>query len=315
MEIRGFRPGDGAGIVELWTISAPRDPITPERFRNLILLDPNFDADGLRVAVEDDRIVGTAYAVRRTVAMVGSNLEPDTGWLLFFFVHPDYRRRGIGRAVVTNALDWLRSHGRREVYFSSYTPNYFLPGLDAAVYPETERLLSTLGFSPRTEAVAMDRSLVGYEVPGDVRERRAALDSQGYRLASPTADELVDLIALAGAEFSADWARAIREAVVGGLPLERIVAAWEPDGTLVGWAMHGTYENVLERFGPFGVLADRRGTGLGKVLLHLTLERMRGLGAHSAWFLWTGEETPAGYLYRATGFHTTRVFRVLRGEL
>ncbi|WP_143664135.1 GNAT family N-acetyltransferase, partial [Streptomyces murinus] len=88
----------------------------------------------------------------------------------------------------------------------------------------------------------------------------------------------------------------------------------EPGGRLVGWAMHGAYESAVERFGPFGVLEELRGTGLGKVLLHLVLARMRARGAHGAWFLWTGERSPAGHLYRAAGFETTRVFRVLRRE-
>jgi GNAT superfamily N-acetyltransferase len=78
--------------------------------------------------------------------------------------------------------------------------------------------------------------------------------------------------------------------------------------------MHGTFDSVDERFGPFGVLEEMRGTGLGKVLLHLVLERMRARRAHSAWFLWTGEQSPAGHLYRRSGFTTTRVFRVMRRE-
>ena len=72
---------------------------------------------------------------------------------------------------------------------------------------------------------------------------------------------------------------------------------------------------VDERFGPFGVLEEMRGTGLGKVLLHLVLERMRARRAHSAWFLWTGAETAAGVLYLRTGFDVTRTFTVLRAPL
>lgn len=202
----------------------------------------------------------------------------------------------------------------RGVVFPVY-PELRIAGLDPTAYPAGFRLLRTLGFAVRSEAVAMDRGLVGYEVPERVRDRITALRAAGFRFGAPTADELVDLVAIARTSFSPDWARAIREGVVGGLPLERIVGAWEPDGTLVGWAMHGTYDNVLERFGPFGVLPDRRGSGLGTVLLHLTLERMLAAGAHSAWFLWTSEESPAGRLYRASGFVTTRAFRILRAEL
>jgi ribosomal protein S18 acetylase RimI-like enzyme len=51
-----------------------------------------------------------------------------------------------------------------------------------------------------------------------------------------------------------------------------------------------------------------RGTGLGKVLLYLTLEAMAARGFHDAWFLWTGEATPAGHLYHRAGFTVTRTF-------
>ncbi|MEV0290787.1 GNAT family N-acetyltransferase [Kribbella sp. NPDC050820] len=313
--IRSFQIGDGPALAEAWTAAAPADPIGYQRFRDLFLLDRNFDPAGLQVAVVDDQVVGAAYAVRRLVAASGADLEPSAGWIPFFFVHPDHRGRGLGRALLTAALDWLRSHGRSEAFFSSYTPNYFLPGLDAARYPDALRLLSALGFERRYDAVAMDRSLVRYEIPAEVRAQLAGLTADGYSFGTPSGDELTSLITIAGDEFNPDWARAIREAVVTGLPLERIVGARDPGDRLLGWAMHGTYEGVIDRFGPFGVLPESRGTGLGKVLLHLTLERMAGLGAHSAWFLWTGEQSAAGQLYLKTGFTITRTFTILRAPL
>ncbi len=312
--LRQFRAGDGAQLVEAWRHSAPRDPITPQRFRDLVLLDANFDPAGLYVACDGDRLVGAAYAVRRQVAMVGADLEPDAGWIPFFFVTPAHRRRGTGSALLRAALDWLHGHGRTRVEFSSYTPNYILPGLDDVAYPEALRLLAAHGFGTRYRAAAMDCSLVDYALPDDVAARAAELRAAGYRFGTPADDELPDLVRLAGEEFNPDWARAIRDCITAGTPTERIVVAREPDGTLIGWAMHGAYENVVERFGPFGVLENRRGTGLGKVLLHLTLERMRALGAHSAWFLWTGEQSPAGRLYLKTGFGVTRRFRIMRAE-
>jgi GNAT superfamily N-acetyltransferase len=314
--ITGFRVGDGPAVVAAWRLAMPVDPISEERFRDLVLLDPNFDPSGLRLAWSPEgELVGAAYAVRRRTAMAGTDLESARGWLVFFFVVPSARRAGIGRALVSSALDWLRAHGRREVLFSPYTPNYVLPGLDRETYPDAAKLLDALGFVTRYQAVAMDRSLVGYALPDEIRDRLSALRASGWHIGTPRADDLVDLVALAADEFNVDWARAIREAVVAGLPLDRIVIAREPSGALVGWAMHGAYEHAVERFGPFGVREDQRGNGLGKVLLHLTLERMRALGAHSAWFLWTGEWSPAGYLYRASGFSVTRRFDVMRKEL
>lgn len=312
--LRAFRPGDGPSLLAAWSRSAPDDPIGPVRFRTLILLDPNFDPEGLRVAELGGQVVGAAYAVRRRTPLTGTDLEPEDGWILFFFVDPPHRRAGLGRRLLTDALDWLRGHGRTRVGFAPYTPHYVLPGLDRAAYPEAARLLAGLGFRIRYEAAAMDRSLVGYRMPDAVRRRERALVARGFRFGTPSDDDLVDLVALAAEEFTPDWAGAIRRCLSGGAPLDRVVVARAPDGRLAGWAMHGAYDGMAERFGPFGVRQELRGAGLGKVLLHLTLERMRALGVHGAWFLWTGEASPAGHLYRESGFTTTRTFAVLEWE-
>ena len=102
--IRSFQVGDGPAIADGWTAAAPADPISYQRFRDLFLLDRNFDAAGLQVAVIDDQIVGAAYAVRRLIAVDADDLEPAAGWIPFFFVHPEYRRRGIGRELMLRAL-------------------------------------------------------------------------------------------------------------------------------------------------------------------------------------------------------------------
>ncbi|MGH1524195.1 GNAT family N-acetyltransferase [Leifsonia sp. L25] len=313
--IRSFRAGDGPLIAEAWTRSAPTDGITYDRFRDMFLLDRNFDAKGLFVADRAGEIVGAAYAVRRRIAADGADLESEAGWIPFFFVVPEARRSGIGSRLIGDVKDWLSSHGALTAYFSSYTPNYFLPGLDAERYPEAARLLARLGFTTQYESVAMDRTLNDYCFPERTRERIAALEAEGWTFGSPTGDDLPELIEIAGGRFNPDWARGIREGVLGGQALERIIAVRDPRGRMLGWAMHGTYENVLERFGPFGVLPESRGTGLGEILLHLTLERMRALGAHSAWFLWTDEDSPAGHLYLKNGFSITRTFAILHAPL
>lgn len=313
--LRQFHAGDSAALAQAWTESAPADGMTELRLRDLILLDRNFDAGGLVIAEQAGRVVGAAYGVRRQVAHHGDDLEPHRGWLLFFFVIPQARRRGLGHALVTRVLEWLGGEGVEEVFFSNYTPNYVLPGLDASRYPEASKLLASLGFHIQDQPNAMDMSLIGYQMPSEVRDRVVDLRDNGWWFGSPSNDDLVPLIEIVGNAFNSDWARAIREGVVGGMPSERIMIAKDPAGAVLGWAMHGTYEAVIERFGPFGVLPKSRGTGLGKVLLHLMLERMTALGAHSAWFLWADEGTAASALYEKTGFRISRTFDVLRAQL
>ncbi|HEY0247856.1 MAG TPA: GNAT family N-acetyltransferase [Gryllotalpicola sp.] len=315
VSIRGFRPGDGTALVGAWNRAAPRDPITEGRFRELVLLDRNFDAEGLLVARRDERVIGAIFAVRRQVAHFGDDLEASRGWVPFFFVVPEERGAGVGRALVTGAQRWLAAHGATEVWFSSYTPNYVLPGLDRERYPEAFGLLTGLGFATVERPSSMQLSLDGYAIPEEVAAATAELRRQGWRIGTPEPDEIPALIELAGVHFNSDWARAIREGLLTGMPVERIVIAVSPAGEVIGWAMHATYEGVIDRFGPFGVLPSSRGTGLGKVLLHATLERMVASGAHTAWFLWADEGTVASSLYLKTGFRITRTFDIMRADL
>ncbi|WP_200948667.1 GNAT family N-acetyltransferase [Microbacterium sp. Root61] len=315
VQVRAFQPGDGPRIADAWTAAAPQDPITATRFRDLILLDRNFDPEGLFVADRDGEVVGAAYVVRRRVAHDGDDLEPGRGWIPFFFVRPDARRQSLGRELLNRGLEWLRDEGVTEVVFSSYTPNYVLPGLDADRYPEAAALLASLGFEIIEQPSSMEMSLRGYRLPESASEHAARLRAEGWYLGTLLDEDIVPLIELAGREFNSDWARAIREGIVSGLPLERIMVARNPDGRLIGWAMHGTYDDVIDRFGPFGVLPESRGTGLGRLLLHLTLERMSAVQAHAAWFLWADEGSAASNLYVKTGFEITRTFTILRADI
>lgn len=312
---RNFERGDGSKLAEAWSESAPSDPMSASRFRDLILLDRNFDREGLRIAELDGDVVGASYAVHRRIAVRADDLEPGRGWIPFFFVRPSWRGNGIGESLVRGCLEWLANENVQTVRFSDYTPNYFLPGLDADRYPDALALLEKLGFSILERPSAMDRSLIGYQIPTDVAAHIVALRAGGWYLGSPTDDDLVDLIALAGERFNEDWARAIREGILQGMPLDRIIMARSPEGRVAGWAMHATYDAMIDRFGPFGVEPDFRGTGLGKALLHLTLERMKAQGAHSAWFLWADEGTVASRLYVKTGFVPTRTFSILEAQI
>ncbi|MFI1621135.1 GNAT family N-acetyltransferase [Streptomyces lydicus] len=170
-------------------------------------------------------MVGAAYAVRRRTPLAGTDLEPENGWILFFFVDPAHRYVGLGRRLLTDALQWLRGHGRTRVCFAAYAAHYVLPGLDRAAYPEAARLLASLGFRTRYEAVAMHRGLVGYRVPAAVRQHQETLVARAFRFGTPSDDELVDLLRLATGEFTPDWARAVRQCLAGGAPLDRIVLA------------------------------------------------------------------------------------------
>ncbi|MEU4234695.1 GNAT family N-acetyltransferase [Nonomuraea sp. NPDC026600] len=305
--VRAFASGDETSLIDTWNRSMPGDPTTSGWFRDCVLLDPNFDPEGLRVAVIDGRVAGCAYAVRRLTPLApGTGLELETGWIPFFFVAPEHRRTGLGRWLLGEAIAFLEAQGRTRIDFSSYTPNYVLPGADAELYPDGFRLLGGLGFETLYSPVAMDRTLVGYATPDEVRALRAERESEGYEFRSPYDGELPELIRFAADVFNPDWGEAIRQ----HRDTKRMIIA--KNKGIAGFAVYGAYRGIPERFGPFGVDPEERGTGLGKILLHLTMTMMRAEALHSSWFLWTGEASPAGHLYTRAGYQVTRRFHVMR---
>lgn len=311
---RFYQSGDEKKIIRQWNNNLPSDPITQKRFRNLVLLDANFDPKGMRLAFHGDKLVGCVYAVRRLLPMLGTDLEQDDGWITFFFVQQSYRRTGIGNHLMNEAIAFLKENGRINVFFASYAPNYILPGIDEKNYSNGYQFLTSQGFNKLYSPIAMDRSLVDFQLPSDIVELKHEREAEGYSFTQATDGDLYELIHFANDTFNPDWGRAMREGVLQGLPMKRILVA-KHNKTIIGFCLYGGYEGIPERFGPFGVDPDQQGKGLGKLILNLCLQEMKSEGLHGAWFLWTGEKTAAGYLYKKTGFEITRTFHVMKKEI
>lgn len=311
--LRHYRSGDEAAIVDLWNRACPADPIAMNGFAKRVLVDPNFDPEGLIVYEQAGAIMGVLLAIVRKIPLSGSDLEPDNGWITTFFVHPSVQRHGLASEMMGAAEAFFQRRDRTRIFFSSYAPNYFVPGIDADTYPAGKQWLLKQGFRVLYPAVAMDKNLVGFAIPEDVRALERTRVEEGTVFEPLTLPYLMEVIRFNDEAFNPDWARAIREAVAHGVDLNHVLIARHGD-RVVGFCMYGAYDGVGERFGPFGVDPEQRGTGLGKVLLYQCLHVMRANGLHNAWFLWTGETSPAGRLYNRAGFQVTRRFEIMVKE-
>jgi mycothiol synthase len=313
--VRPYANGDEALILDLWRRALPQDPIDMDTFAQKVLADPNLERDGLLVAEVAGRPAGFLIALVRRLPMAPEgDLEPTTGWISAFGVDPALRRQGVATALFDAGEGYVRRSGRRRVEVSPYAPGYFWPGPDRDRHAAAQSLLRARGYRALYEAVAMDRSLVGFEIPEDVRALQGALEAEGYRFGPLTPRHALALVEFNAREFYPDWVRAARDPVARRIAWDHVLVCVKDD-RVVGYAQFGAYDHVPDRFGPFGVDSALRGKGIGKVLLYLTMEALQRQGFHDTWFLWTGEASPAGHLYLRAGFAVTRRFDVFAKDL
>lgn len=321
MRIRSYEGGDELEIVSLWNRCLVRDPITLEVFERKVLLDPNFDAEGFKIAKKNGRFLGFSYNIVREYPFLKGEVERDknTGWIVAFGVTPEARQSGIGDRLLKASLEYHESKGKKMILYSPYVPNYFFPGIDADAYPYEYEALVKNGFTEvkNAEGLAMDAALwPNFKHPPDIHKREEKLRREGLEIRVLTIEYLYSLMKFLKEHLQGDWYRHARELLLHNRKRQIFIAVKDEevvgycqfwDGEGYEWYMPGSH------FGPFGVREDMRGRGVGTMLLYKCLKLMKENGVHNAFLLWTGKK--AKRLYERFGFKVTRVFKIMKKEL
>lgn len=307
IQIRPYRMDDVSAVVDLWNECLVHDPITREIFEDKVLLDPNFDLEGVRVAEDAGRLVGFVHAVVRTTPHPRGfeqllEQDRDKGWIVSLFVHPDCRRQGTGSRLLLEGLGFLRARGRRKAVLFSYTPNYLLVGVDVAGYPGALEFYKRHGFAAGGESVGMGVELQGFRVPSSVRETEERLAQEGIRARYFDRRYIVPTVSFFLKHFPT-WLHYFLDKLDRRHDPDEMVIVLRGDDEVVGYCQHRYYHHV-ERTGPFGVSAELRGRKVGTIMLYKLLERMAQKGYKYGWFTSTDPGT-ANY-YAKAGYRVIR---------
>src|SRR5437870_10313505 len=108
MTIVPYRPEDLQGVLGVLAQAMLQDPISPARFTQQVLLDPNFRAEGAPVARREGQIAGFCLAIARQVPLENAPPDGERGYVTLIGVLPEYQRQGIGRAMLLRAEAYLR---------------------------------------------------------------------------------------------------------------------------------------------------------------------------------------------------------------
>lgn len=180
------------------------------------------------------------------------------------------RRLGVGTTLLRLAEERADASISRIAIYAE-AGNYYLPGV-----PESDagtlRFFDALGYQRHPEVASnLEASLES--LPAEKRE--------AVERASPgSRPEIVDFIA---ARFSHIWAYEAARALVNDPPTLFVARR---GGRMVGFAAHEANNRGLGFFGPMGVGAEARGSGIGRALLLASLLDLRRLGHRSAVISW-----------------------------
>jgi len=307
--IRNYRNTDEAAVIALWNNCLKRDPINRDIFHKRILLDVNFDEQSHFVAVVDDEIVGYAYGMYRIYPYEERGTEPSRGWVQIICVDGQYRRRGIGRALVASIEQRLQLLGKTDIGVANYSPFYFFPGPDRNAYPQSVAFFKALGYADLNDAVGMDIVLYDFVIPAEVLELERKLLVEGYRTKLFTREYTLPILQFMKKNYPGGWVRKIRECLLKNRGERDCVICVDKDDKIVGFALRAI-DDLPGHFGPFGVAEELRSHGLGKVLFYKMLYHMYCEGTYHCWLAWTGGK--AQLFYERAGMRVCKLHAIMK---
>lgn len=271
-------------------------------------------------AVNGERAAGIAAGCVR--------IGGDTSYVTALLVAEEYRRMGLGAALLGALETAMKTPETKKYEFSFYNPQSLpwivphtahhdhpgYPGMD--MHGEGYVFMKNAGYRDYAYQNAYHHELEGYTTPPDVAAKEHAAARLGYAVTyyDPArhfgAEECMDRIGSAG------WKETVLKNIntPGSPPLLVAEHVESEDGKA---RMVGFTGPVYVQQSGRGYLAglavhpDHRGHGLGKLLFCKLCSALRDEGAQFM-TLFTGETNPARTIYEAAGMKVARCFSCMR---
>lgn len=311
IEIIDFRQSYSTELLDCWNEVLLYDQISEDRFYEQVLLDDNFDASLMKLAVEDGHCIGFCYGVKRKVPYLERGLEPERGWISIMAVKEAYQRKGIAKKLVTAVELALKEKGTKTITLCAYSPNYFTPGIDCR-YEAAIALFNGMGYEHTAQSVSMQRSLWDYNMAPAVEAKREALQQEGIRILPYEKKYQCQLLDYALDNFGAGWKRNALVAMQKKEAENTVLLCVDKNDTIIGFAMRKIDGNE-SRFGPIGVNECLRSKGIGGVLFECMMQDMRRRGCGYLYFLWT--DGAAQRFYERHAVDVYREYQLFRKEV
>lgn len=310
MQIRSFQEEDWRILLRLYNECYPADPVSGKFFLEHLILEPNFNADGVFIAEENGVVVGAAVS-----QIITRNLSPwkdqvskmqGKGFImpLIFFT------KETGRALLERSERYFAENNIEKVRITSTGAYLFPDGIDPEGMPLLAEVLEECGYLRTSHTLSMRCDLFKWVLPDSIREKIESAQKDGI---IAKVCELSDLPAVRRFFTSGDLIERMQNVAkkLASDELDEVVIIRSPEEVL-GYCQYN-YFGEPDRVGPFGISQTHRGRGLGQIMVAKLLETMKCRGLRHAWFASCSENN--SFFYEKNHFERFRTKYVFEKTL
>ncbi len=278
MEFIEFDESLLASLSEVFQKSFPLHDLSLASLKRVTTGDPNFISDDLVLAGDGEKVLGAVLGARYR-SKPESKVGDETAYLKMICSFPF--DRDLMKGLLERMEGRLRKEGARKLVYSNFASWHLFPGVDLR-YGDLLSFLSSEGFVKSDQCVDYVVDLSAFKVPERIATMEGSIlaEAMCLRLARESEKEWVRN--WIQEENGFNWAYETAEAIGGNG--SGVWLAMDGD-ELVAYSVFGSLEHHW--FGPIYVKDERRGDGLGSVLLFKALESMKDLGISRALIPWT----------------------------
>ena len=310
MKIRAYRESDWRILFRLYNECYPADQVSEKFFLEHLILEPNFDTNGVFIAEENGIVSGAVAAqiIIRNLSPWADQVSKSRGkgfmMPLIFFTQE------VGKTLIAEAEQYFASHGITQVKAAAAGAYLFPDGIDPDVSPLLAEVLAECGYVRTSHCFSMRCDLFKWRISEATAQKINKAQSAGI---TAKVCELADLPALRRFLTAGDLIARMQNVAqkLSRNELDEVIIIRSEDEVL-GFCQYNYYGEP-DRVGPFGISREHRGKGLGQIMVAKLLETMKCRGFRHAWFASCSEAN--SYFYGKNGFYRFRTKYVFEKAL
>jgi GNAT superfamily N-acetyltransferase len=292
IEIRSVAASNLEALKEFWNQNVINDPVTVPLLKEKFQEDPDYDPSLNLIAVDNSQIVSFMQGIVRELP------GEKHGWIKLFATEERYRREGLATRLLSQIENEMLRRGVSRIGMLDSAPNYLQPGIDpfytAAIAFVVRHGYKRCGDTSNLKAVLKNLNL-------DTQAEEAEALKRGITIRRAIESDRSQVIAFLNLYFQA-WIPEVTN-MFQNTPISLHLAFMGDE--LVAFSGHNGNNRNTGWFGPMGTNPNKRGLGIGGILLKRCLSDTKNEGLDYSIIPWVG---PIPFYMHYADAHVCRVF-------